>query len=301
MFYNFKQHTNTFQTLQNIYIHSTINCFCNLLLRFHYLMAPPGFKPVEGSQRLTSFLVRLLFFRSGAVTYKPVDCVSLLRNVCMCQCVCMCLQSGSYRESIPDLFLFQTLLRIWSHSLPSADCVEIDSRFPCHLWRTNPEFGIGALQISWSLCSSPPHTPFWSWCKCHCRFPSKLVSVPEALKTFKLWRSSLWEPLPPSTTATWKFSSLRPLPLSISAYWACWTVETHRRRILPPTRSRTWLLRGQGWKVVWSCHIPSRVGDCHRRHMPSPPDAPALTNARTSEAPSSGVAFYCECSTLRLF
>jgi len=28
--------------------------------------------------------------------------------------------------------------------------------------------------------------------------------------------------------------------------------------------------------------IPSRVGDCHRTHIPSPPDAPALTNARTS-------------------
>ena len=28
--------------------------------------------------------------------------------------------------------------------------------------------------------------------------------------------------------------------------------------------------------------LPSRAGDCHRRHLPSPPDAPALTNARTS-------------------
>jgi len=56
-------------------------------------------------------------------------------------------------------------VRIWSHSLPSADCVKFDSRFLCHLWRTNPEFGIGALQIS--LCSSPPHTPFWCWCKRH--------------------------------------------------------------------------------------------------------------------------------------
>jgi len=27
MLYDFKQHTNTFQILQNIYIHSTINCF----------------------------------------------------------------------------------------------------------------------------------------------------------------------------------------------------------------------------------------------------------------------------------
>ena len=28
--------------------------------------------------------------------------------------------------------------------------------------------------------------------------------------------------------------------------------------------------------------IPPRVGDCHRRHIPSPPDAPAITNARMS-------------------
>ena len=87
----------------------------HLLLRIHYLMALPGLDPVEGSQRFTSFLVRLLVFKSRAVTYTPVGCVSLLRNVCMCQCacmcqcVCMCLQSGQYRESIPILFLFQTL------------------------------------------------------------------------------------------------------------------------------------------------------------------------------------------------
>jgi len=72
----------------------------HLLLRIHYLMALPGLDPVEGSQRFTSFLVRLLVFKSRAVTYTPVGCVSLLRNVCMCQCacmcqcVCMCLQSG---------------------------------------------------------------------------------------------------------------------------------------------------------------------------------------------------------------
>jgi len=96
------------------------------------------------------------------------------------------------------------------------------------------------------LCSSPPHTSFWSWCKRHCWFSSKFVSVPE--KTSNLWRSLLWKPLPPSTNATWEFSSLRPLPLSFSPYWECWTVQMHRRWILPPTRSRTWWLRGQGWK-----------------------------------------------------
>ena len=69
--------------------------FGHLLLRMHYLMAPPGLDPEEGSQRFTSFLVGLPIFRLGssAVTYKPVGCVSLVRNVCMRQRVCMCLQS----------------------------------------------------------------------------------------------------------------------------------------------------------------------------------------------------------------
>ena len=95
--------------------------------------------------------------------------------------VCVCVYSPA---SIGSLSLFSScfklFLRIWSHSLPSADCVEFDSRILCHLWRTNLELSISALQTS--LCSFPPHTPFWSWCKHHCWFPSKLVSVPEALK-----------------------------------------------------------------------------------------------------------------------
>ena len=90
-----------------IYIQQSI-VSCHLLLRIHYLMAPPGLDPVEGSQRFTSFLVRLLVFRSRAVT-GPWAAVPLVRNVCMCQCVCMCLQSGLYGESTPILFLSQTL------------------------------------------------------------------------------------------------------------------------------------------------------------------------------------------------
>ena len=164
-----------------------------------------------------------------------------------CVNVCVCAYSPTSTGSL-SLFSsdFKLFLRIWSHSLPSADSLEFDSRFLCHLWRTNPEFGIGALQIF--LCSSPPHTPFWSWCKRHCWFPSKLVSVPEAFKTSNLWRILLWEALPPLTTAIWEFSSLMPQPLSIPPFWACWTVETHRRWILPPTRSRTRWLRWQAWK-----------------------------------------------------
>jgi len=72
------------------YIQQSI-VFGHLLSRIHYLMAPPGLNPVEGSQRLTSFVVRLLVQRFRAVPYKPVGGVFLVRNVCICQCVCMCL------------------------------------------------------------------------------------------------------------------------------------------------------------------------------------------------------------------
>jgi len=50
-----------------VYIQQSI-VFGNLFLRIHYLMAPPGLDPVEGSQRFSPFLVRLLVFRSRAVT-----------------------------------------------------------------------------------------------------------------------------------------------------------------------------------------------------------------------------------------
>jgi len=82
--------------------------FGNSLLRIHYWMAPPALDPVEASKRFASFLVRLVVFRSRAVT-GPWEAVPLVQNVCMCQCVCMCLQSGLYGESTPILFLSQTL------------------------------------------------------------------------------------------------------------------------------------------------------------------------------------------------
>jgi len=75
-----------------IYIQQSI-ILGHLLFRIRYLMAPPGLDPVEGSQRFTPFLVRLLVFSSRAVT-GPWVSVPLVRNVYMCQCVCMCLQSG---------------------------------------------------------------------------------------------------------------------------------------------------------------------------------------------------------------
>jgi len=84
-----------------IYIQQSI-VFGHLLLRMHYLMAPPGLDPEEGSQRFTSFLVELLLFASRAVTYKPAGCVSLVRNVYTVN-VCVCAYSPT---SIGSLSLF---------------------------------------------------------------------------------------------------------------------------------------------------------------------------------------------------
>jgi len=87
--------------------------------------------------------------------------------------------------------------------------------------------------------------PIWSRCRRHCWFPSKLVSVPEALKTDSLCRRRLGGALPPSATVTWKSSALRPPPLLISSYTACSTgricalcfsCQPHRKRFLPPTQ-----------------------------------------------------------------
>jgi len=75
-----------------IHIHQSI-VFGHLLLPMHYSMAPPGLDPEEGSQRFISFLVGLVVFRFGAITFKPEGYVFLVQNVWMCQSVCMYLQS----------------------------------------------------------------------------------------------------------------------------------------------------------------------------------------------------------------
>jgi len=69
-----------------IYIQQSI-VFGHLFLVLHYLMAPLGLDPVEGNQRFTSFMVRLLVQRFTAVTYKSVGCVSLVPH---CMHVSMC-------------------------------------------------------------------------------------------------------------------------------------------------------------------------------------------------------------------
>jgi len=161
-------------------------------------------------------------------------------------CVNVCVRTYN-PTSIGSLFLFSFCFQpwLWFH-LPLATCVELHPKFLCHLWRSNPEFGIGAHQIS--LCSTPTHTPFWSMCKRHYWFPSKLASVPEALKTSNHWRSLLCEVVPLSTTAPWRLSSLPAQYLSISSCRACWTEETHRMWIPPRTRSRIQRLLWRAWK-----------------------------------------------------
>jgi len=108
---------------------------------------------------------------------------SILRSACFlfkmygCVKVCVCTYNPT---RIGSLFLFSFCFQLWLwFHLPSATCVELHPRFLCDLWRSNPVFGIGAHQIS--LRSTPTYTPFWSMCKRHYWFPSKLALVPEAL------------------------------------------------------------------------------------------------------------------------
>ena len=136
-----------------------MNCFGPFIVVYYYSMAPPGLDPAEGSQGFISFPVGLLVFRSRAATFKPEGCVFFVQNN-GCVNVCVCTYSPT---SIGSVFLFsfcfQLFLRLSFHLLPSAACVELHPRFFCDLWRSsNPEFGIGAHQIS--LCSTPTHTPF---------------------------------------------------------------------------------------------------------------------------------------------
>ena len=68
------------------HIHQSI-FFGHLLLRMHYLMAPPGLYPEEGSQRFVSFLVGLLVFRFRAVIFKPKLHVSCPKCMYVSKCV----------------------------------------------------------------------------------------------------------------------------------------------------------------------------------------------------------------------
>jgi len=76
-----------------------------------------------------------------------------------CANVCVCIYSPT---SIGSLFLLSFCFKLFPKTLiPSAtlgDCVEFHPRFFCDFWRSNPEFGIGAHQIS--LCSTQSHTLF---------------------------------------------------------------------------------------------------------------------------------------------
>ena len=67
--------------------------FGHLLLRIHYLVAPPGLDPVEGSQRFDPFLVRLLVFRFRAVTVLACGRRCALFEIYACANVCVCVYS----------------------------------------------------------------------------------------------------------------------------------------------------------------------------------------------------------------
>ena len=155
MLRNFKQHTNTFPSIQNIYTHSWMNCFWPFIVAYHYSMVPPGLDPEEGSQRFISFLVGLLDFRFRAVTFKSEGCVFLVQNVLMCVCVCECVCP----TSLGSLFLFSFCFQLWLwFHLLSATCVELHPRFLCDLWRSNPEFGIGRRTPNISVFNSDSYS-----------------------------------------------------------------------------------------------------------------------------------------------
>ena len=113
MLCNFKHHTNTFQTIQNIlHIHQSI-VFGHLLLRQHYSMAPPGLDPEEGSQRFSLFWWDFSSPDLGLSRSSPRPACFLfkLMDVSTCVYVPTVRLSSSSRESIPILFLFPTLLK----------------------------------------------------------------------------------------------------------------------------------------------------------------------------------------------
>jgi len=55
MLCNFKQHTNTFQTIQNIYTHSTINCFCPFIVAYALFNVTTWTRPWGGEQEVHLF------------------------------------------------------------------------------------------------------------------------------------------------------------------------------------------------------------------------------------------------------
>ena len=174
MLRNFKQRTNTFSSVQNIYTHSWMIFFWPFIVA-HTLFNGTTWTRSWGGESEVHWLdfsvldvgLSRSIPRAACFLFKMYGCV----NVCVC----------TYNPtSIDCLFLFSFCFQLWLwFHLPSATCVELHPRFLCDLWRSNPEFGIGAHQIS--LCSTPTHTPFWSMCKHHYWFPSKLASVSEVL------------------------------------------------------------------------------------------------------------------------
>jgi len=86
--------------------------------------------------------------RAVCLLFKMYGCV----NVCVCTYI-----ATSTGSVFLFSFCFQLFLKPRFH-LPSAACAELHPRFFCEVWRSNPEFGIGAHQIS--LCSTLTHTPF---------------------------------------------------------------------------------------------------------------------------------------------
>ena len=164
-----------------IYIHQSI-VFGQLLLRIHYLMAQPGLDTVEGSQTFTSFLVRLLV-DLGLLQARGRRCA--LFEMYACVNVCVCVYSPACIGCLP---LFSSwvkhFLRISSHSLFSADCLNLTqgspvtsgelihlfvsahSKYLCFHLCLIPHFEAGVsvtadFPVNWSQCQRPWKQPIF--------------------------------------------------------------------------------------------------------------------------------------------
>jgi len=164
----------------------------------------------------------------GVTKQRPIGPNPNLR-VDHCQ-LCLYRRTHSCLFSLNKLTLNKLTLR-------SAACVEIHPRFCCDLWRSNPEFGIGAHQIS--RCSTPTHTLFWSKCKRHHWFPKGFFGE------LVLW-SCHKHPL------IVKSNSISSAPFSKSQIF-CFAISSHFHiQIFVGVKRWCNWFRDCLWKLTWS-------------------------------------------------
>jgi len=148
MLRNFKQHTNTFSSVQT-HIHELAIYCCVYTIQWHHL----DLTLRRGARGSSLFWLEFSSSDLWLSRSNPSAACFLFK---MYGCVNMCLSTYN-PTSIVSLFLFSFYFRLfprlWFH-LPSAACVELHPRFLCDLWRSNPEFGIGTHKVITSVFNS---------------------------------------------------------------------------------------------------------------------------------------------------